>query len=189
MPLLQLGALASPGALASVFLTHLWIGSILFGGGYVLVALLQPYAVERFGWLSASAFLDGVALTQAVPGPISTLAAFVGYAAAGVPGALLATAGIYLPAFAAVLLVAPHLERTRQLAPVKAALDGVSAVVAGAVLGVAVGLMPEALPGVWATLVFVAALGALARFNVASGWVVLAGLVTGLLRLVVGLSG
>ena len=174
---------ASLGPLATVFLTHLGIGTVLFGGGYVLVALLQPYAVERFGWLSAAAFLDGVALTQAVPGPISTLAAFVGYAAAGVPGALLATAGIYIPAFAAVLVTAPHLERARGLAPVRAALEGVSAVVVGAILGVAVGLAPAALPDGAAIAVFAAALLALARFGVAAGWVVLAGLALGAVRL------
>jgi len=180
--------LASPtgaGALATVFLTHLWIGSVLFGGGYVLVVLLQPYAVEQFGWLSASAFLDGVALTQAVPGPISTLAAFVGFAAAGLPGALLATAGIYVPAFVAVLTTARHIERVRKLAPVKAGLEGVSAVVAGAILGVALGLVPAAVPDGWALAVFVAALLALARLGVAAGWVVLGGLVTGMLRLAV----
>jgi chromate transporter len=186
IPLLPLAALAAPGALATVFLVHLAIGSVLFGGGYVLVALLQPYAVERFAWLSASAFLDGVALTQAVPGPISTLAAFVGYAAAGVPGAILATAGIYLPAFAAVLLIAPHLERSRETEPVKAALAGVSAVVAGAIVGVAAGLMPAALPDVSAVAVFALALVAVAYFGVASVWVVLAGLVTGLIRLTIG---
>lgn len=76
------------GVLGTVFGTHLWIGSVLFGGGYVLVALLEPFAVGEYGWLTAGQFLDGVALTQAVPGPISTLSAFVGYAAAGVPGAL-----------------------------------------------------------------------------------------------------
>ncbi|HSG49833.1 MAG TPA: chromate efflux transporter, partial [Longimicrobiales bacterium] len=100
-------SLGSVGTLGSVFLTHLWIGCVLFGGGYVLVALLEPYAVGHYGWLTAAQFLDGVALTQAVPGPISTLSAFVGYAAAGVPGAILGTAGIYLPAFVSVLLVAP----------------------------------------------------------------------------------
>ena len=185
VPLLPL-ALASPGTLATVFLTHLGIGSVLFGGGYVLVALLQPYAVERFGWLSASAFLDGVAVTQAVPGPISTLAVFVGFAAAGLPGAVLATAGIYLPAFAAVLFVAPHVERVRTLAPVSAALEGVSAVVAGAIVGVAAGLLPAAVPDRAALLVFAAALLAVARFGVAASWVVLAGLVTGSLRVALG---
>jgi chromate transporter len=189
--IVPVAALAQPlgGPLVAVFLTHLWIGSILFGGGYVLVALLQPYAVERFGWLSAAAFLDGVALTQAVPGPISTLAAFVGYAAAGVPGAVVATAGIYLPAFTAVLLTAPHLERTREHAPVKAALDGVSAVVAGAILGVAAGLLPAAIPDGWALAVFALSLLAVARFGIASGVVVLAGLVTGLIRLAAGGGG
>jgi chromate transporter len=189
LPLLQAAALAAPGALATLFLTHLVIGSVLFGGGYVLVALLQPYAVERFGWLSAAAFLDGVALTQAVPGPISTLAAFVGYAGAGVPGAIVATAGIYLPAFTAVLVTAPHLERTREHAPVKAALDGVSAVVAGAIVGVAAGLLPAAVPDPWALGVFALALLAVARFGVASAWIVLAGVVTGLVRLAAGGGG
>ena len=136
LPLVPIAG-ASLGTLGLVFVTHLWIGSVLFGGGYVLVALLEPVAVGRYGWLTSGAFLDGVALTQAIPGPISTLTTFVGYAAAGVPGAFLATAGLYLPSFAAVMLIAPNLQRVRGLAPFKAALEGVSAVVAGAIVGVA----------------------------------------------------
>lgn len=132
---------ALPGTVLTVFLTHLWIGAVLFGGGYVLVALLEPYAVDQFGWLTSAQFLDGVALTQAVPGPISTLSAFVGYAAAGVPGAVLGTLGIYLPAFAAVLFTAPRLERLRDVPVVKAALRGVVPVAAGAVLGVGASLV------------------------------------------------
>ena len=132
---------ALSGTVITVFLTHLWIGAVLFGGGYVLVALLEPYAVDQFGWLTSAQFLDGVALTQAVPGPISTLSAFVGYAAAGVPGAILGTVGIYLPAFAAVLSTAPRLERLRDVPVVKAALRGVVPVAAGAVLGVGASLV------------------------------------------------
>ena len=181
LPLLPLAG-ASLGTLGLVFWTHLWIGSVLFGGGYVLVALLEPFAVDRHGWLTPGAFLDGVALTQAVPGPISMLSAFVGYAAGGVPGAILGTAGLYLPAFAAVLLVAPHLERVRALEPVKAALSGVSAVVAGAIVGVAVGLLPSAVPDGAALVAFAAALVTLSAFGLASGWVVLGGLAVGLAR-------
>ena len=96
---------------------------------------------------------------------------------------MLATAGIYIPAFAAVLLIAPHLERLRDAPRVKAALDGVSAVAAGAILGVAVGLAPAAIPDLWALAVFAAAALAVARFAVASGWVVLAGLLIGAVRL------
>lgn len=179
-------AVAAPGTLATVFLTHLWVGSALFGGGYVLVALLQPYAVDRFGWLTAAQFLDGVAMTQAIPGPISTLTTFVGYAAAGVPGAALATSGLYLPSFVAVLSVAPHVGRLREAPAVRAALEGVSAVVAGAILGVAGGLFGAAVPDPLAGAGFVAALVVLARSGVAAGWVVLAGLAVGGVRAVVG---
>ena len=167
----------------TVFLLHLGIGSVLFGGGYVLVALLEPYAVERFGWLTSSQFLDGVALTQVVPGPISTLSAFVGFSAAGLPGALLGTLGVYLPAFAAVLLVAPHLERLREKEGVKAILVGVSAVVAGAILGVAGTLAAPSLPDLWAVGVAMAALAVLLTGRWKPATLVLLALAVGLARI------
>jgi chromate transporter len=170
------------GPLGTVFLLHLAIGSVLFGGGYVLVALLQPYAVGEFGWLTASQFLDGVALTQAVPGPISTLSAFVGYAAAGLPGAVLGTVGVYLPAFAFVLFAAPRLERMRDLPWVSSALTGVVPVAAGAVLGVGVDLtiagVRDPVAGAIATL----ALAAAVWKKVPSLWLIGVGLGLGLAR-------
>jgi chromate transporter len=181
-------ALALPagvGPLGQLFLVMLGIGATLFGGGYVLVALLQPYAVERFGWLDTSQFLDGVALSQAVPGPISTLAAFVGFSAGGVPGATLATLGIYVPAFVAVMVVAPHLERWRRQFAVRGALRGVNAVVAGAVVGTAIALAPSALPDPIAWLLLLLAAIAVAR-GVSPPWLVLAGLAAGLVALAVG---
>jgi chromate transporter len=173
------------GALGELFLLTLGIGATLFGGGYVLVALLQPYAVERFAWLDAAQFLDGVALSQAVPGPISTLAAFVGYGAAGVPGAAVATLGIYLPALAAVLLVAPHLERWRHQYAIRGALRGVSAVVAGAVIGTALALAPPAVPDPLAGLLLGAGCVAMLR-GATAPQLVMAGLATGLLALALG---
>jgi chromate transporter len=180
-PLLALAAGAA--GLPHLFLLMLGIGATLFGGGYVLVALLQPFAVERYGWLTSAGFLDGVALSQAVPGPISTLATFVGYAAAGVPGAAVATLGIYLPAFAAVLLVAPRLEHWRRRPAVHAALRGVSAVVAGAVLGTAIALAPAALPDPLAVLLLLAAAAAILR-GIAPPWLILAGLAAGVARMI-----
>lgn len=179
LPLPLAGILSSLGSLAGVFWLHLWIGAVLFGGGYVLVALLEPYAVGRYAWLTQAQFLDGVALTQAVPGPISTLSAFVGYAAGGVPGAVLGTAGIYLPAFVAVLLVAPHLDRLRRAVPVRAALDGVGAVVAGAILGVGATLLPPAVPDPLAGGLLLGGLAVLAAFRIPALWLVLAGLAAG----------
>ena len=180
-----LAAVGVPGTLATVFLTHLWIGSVLFGGGYVLVALLEPYAVGQFGWLSGAQFLDGVALTQAVPGPISTLSAFVGYAAAGVPGALLGTAGVYLPAFAAVLLTAPRLERLRDVPTVRAALRGVVPVAAGAVLGVGTSLVLAGVRDPAAALLALVAFTLLVWRRVPALWLMGVGLACGALRAVI----
>ena len=186
IPLLPvvLGGL-SLGGIGSVFLTHLWIGSVLFGGGYVLIALLEPYAVGEFGWLTTGQFLDGVALTQAMPGPISTLSAFVGFAAAGVPGAIAGTAGIYLPAFFGVLLVAPHLERLRSATSVEALLKGVSAVVAGAIVGVAAILLPPAVDDPFGGGLLLVALGLLVVKRTPAYAVVFLGLGLGALRLLV----
>ena len=145
----------------------------------MLVALLEPFVVEGFGWLTPNQFLDGIALTQAVPGPIVTLVAFVGFSVAGVPGAIVATGGIYLPSFVAVLAVAPHLEKWRHVGGFRAALRGVNAVVAGAILGVGLTLLPQGLPDLWAGAIFLAALVSLVRFRVPAAWVVAGGLVAG----------
>jgi chromate transporter len=135
---LLLGLLAALNAdlfhLAWVFLKA---GTLLFGGGYVMIPLTQPEIVHTYGWLTDRQFLDGVALGQATPGPIVTTSAFVGYRVAGVLGAVIATAAIYLPAFTFVLATAPLLARVGQAGPVRAALRGISATVAGAIAGAA----------------------------------------------------
>ncbi len=176
-------AAASASALGKVFGLHLGVGAVLFGGGYTLVALLEPHAVAGNGWLTPGQYLDGIALSQAVPGPISTLSAFVGYAAAGLPGAVLATSGVYLPAFVAVIVAARHVERLRGAEWARAALDGVNAVVTGSIFGVGLALLPAAVDGLWAGLLFMAALLAMARGRVPAAAVVLAGLGAGLVKL------
>ena len=175
--------LAAAGELARLFWLTVWTGSVLFGGGYMLVALIQPYVVDAYGWLTAGQLLDGIALTQAVPGPIVMLVAFVGYAVAGPVGAAVATAGIYLPSFAAVLLVAPHLERWRRREWVRASLKGVNAVVAGAILGVALTLLPPAAPDAGAGLLLALGLITVFRFDVKAIWLLLAGLLAGATRI------
>jgi chromate transporter len=168
--------------LGQLFGLMLGTGAVLFGGGYMLVALLEPFVVGSFGWLTPEEFLDGIALTQAVPGPIVTLVAFVGFAVAGVPGAFVATAGIYIPSFAAVLLVAPVLDKWRHMEGVAAALKGVNAVVAGAILGVGLTLLPSALEDLWGAAILMAALVALIRFRAKAIWLVMAGIGAGLIH-------
>lgn len=179
-----LGATLPPWILAGA--VHLGIGTVLFGGGYTLVVLLQPIAVGEYAWLTSAQFLDGVALTQAVPGPISTLAAFVGFAAGGVAGATLATAGIYLPAFVAVLGVAPRFARLREVAGIQAALRGVNAVVAGSLLGVALTLAPPAIPGLAAATIFAAAAVGVVSGRVNPLGLILAGVGLGVARGLIG---
>jgi chromate transporter len=135
--LLLLGLAALNADLFHLAWVFLKAGTLLFGGGYVMIPLTQPEVVHTYGWLTDQQFLDGVALGQATPGPIVTTAAFVGYRVAGVLGAVVAIGAIYLPAFTFVLATAPLLARVGQAGPVRAMLRGISAAVAGAVAGAA----------------------------------------------------
>ena len=106
--------------LGAVFLKA---GAFLFGSGYVLLAFLRGDLVERLGWLTDAQLLDAVAIGQVTPGPLFTTATFIGYVLAGIPGAVVATAAIFLPAFVIVALVGPIVDRVRER-PLTAALLG-----------------------------------------------------------------
>jgi chromate transporter len=183
--LLLLGPLLAPAdvvQLGRLLWTTLWIGSVLFGGGYMLVALIEPVVVAQQGWLTQREFLDGIALTQAAPGPIVMLVTFVGFAVAGLQGAAVATLGIYVPSFVAVFVAAPLLARWRARDAVKAVLKGVTAVACGAIIGAGLRLAIPAVPDVAAGALLLAGLVAQLRFGVGPAWIVLAGLMAGVVR-------
>lgn len=90
-----------------MFLIFLKIGSVLFGSGYVLLAFLRTDFVEQRQWLTESQLLDAIAIGQVTPGPLFTTATFIGYILGGFPAAILATVGIFLPAFIFVALSGP----------------------------------------------------------------------------------
>jgi chromate transporter len=113
--------------LAPLFLFFLKVGSILFGSGYVLLAFLRADLVERWHWLSSEQLLDAVAVGQVTPGPVFTTATFVGYLLGGIPGAGVATVGIFLPAFVFVALSGSLVPRIRKSPVAGAVLDGVNA--------------------------------------------------------------
>jgi chromate transporter len=115
----------SPGLL-SIFLTFVKIGAMVFGSGYVLLVFLHADLVERHAWLTQQQLLDAVAVGQVTPGPVFTTATFLGYLLRGAPGAIIATVGIFLPAFALVALSAPLVPKIRASRIAGAALDGVN---------------------------------------------------------------
>jgi chromate transporter len=118
---------AAPFSLGALFLIFLKIGSVLFGSGYVLLAFLQSDLVDRTHWLTQAQLLDAVAVGQITPGPVFTTATFVGYLLDGNTGAIIATVGIFLPAFFFVSISGPLLPHVRRSPIAGAFLDGVNA--------------------------------------------------------------
>ncbi|QSV64715.1 MAG: chromate efflux transporter [Dolichospermum sp. DL01] len=107
-------------------LFFLKVGSVLFGGGYLLIAFLQGGLVEEFGWLTQQQLLDAIAIGQFTPGPVLSTATFIGYIIAGFPGAIVATLGIFLPSFLLVAALNPFMNPIRNSSWTRPFLDAVN---------------------------------------------------------------
>ena len=175
------GAAAADVQLDRLFLVFLKIGAVLFGSGYVLLAFIEADFVDRLGWLTQQQLIDAVAIGQFTPGPLFTTATFVGYVLAGFPGALLSTAGIFLPSFVFSAIVFPLSDRMRRTEWTSALMEGFHAGAIGLMAAVAWQLGRTAIVDVPAALLSLAALGALLRFDINSAWLVIAGGAAGLL--------
>ena len=171
---------ATAFSLGVLFLTFLKIGSVLFGSGYVLLAFLRADFVHRLHWMTEGQLLDAVAVGQVTPGPVFTTATFIGYVLGGLPGAALATIGIFLPAFIFVAASGPLVPHLRRSPVAGAFLDGVN--VASLALMVVVTWQLGRAAIVSATTLALAVVSAvlLLRFRVNSLWLVLGGGVVGL---------
>ncbi|GAA1615732.1 chromate efflux transporter [Catellatospora bangladeshensis] len=133
------------GQLARLFLAFLKIGSVLYGSGYVLLAFLRGDFVQRLGWLTESQLLDAISIGQVTPGPVFTTATFIGYQIAGLPGAIAATLGVFLPSFLFVALLTRIVVKIRNRAWSAGFLDGVNATALALMAGVTVQLGRTAL--------------------------------------------
>jgi chromate transporter len=107
-------------------LFFLKVGSVLFGGGYLLIAFLQGGLVEEYAWLTQQQLLDAIAIGQFTPGPVLSTATFIGYIIAGFPGAIVATLGIFLPSFLFVVALNPLMNRIRTSSLTRPFLDAVN---------------------------------------------------------------
>jgi chromate transporter len=133
-------AAASSGGLLALAWVALKVGALSYGGGFVIVPLMQADAVDHYHWMSGAEFVNAVALGQITPGPVVHTVAVVGYAAAGIGGGLLAAAVAFAPSFAFILLGAGHFDRLRADERARAFLDGAGPAAIGAIFGSAIPL-------------------------------------------------
>jgi chromate transporter len=131
------------GVLGSVAWEAFKVGGLSFGGGFVIIPLMQADAVSRYHWMTGAQFLNAVALGQITPGPVVQTVAAVGYAAAGLAGALLASAVAFTPSFLIVVFGGPRFEQIRGNQRARAFLDGAGPAAIGAIGGSAITLTRE----------------------------------------------
>jgi chromate transporter len=163
---------AVPVSLLRLFLSFLKIGSIVFGSGYVLLAFLREEFISRLHWLSEQQLIDAVAVGQFTPGPVFTTGTFIGYLVAGVPGAFVATVGIFVPGFILVALSSPVLPSLRRSPLAAAILDGV-VIGSLALIAVVAWQLGRASIVDWRTIIIlIASAVLLLRFRVNSAWVI-----------------
>jgi chromate transporter len=183
-PVKALGTLTGTAALLPLAWTALKVGALAFGGGFVIIPLMQSDAVGHH-WMTNGQFLNGVALGQITPGPVVQTVATVGYAAAGIGGGLLAALIAFSPSFAFVLIGAPHFHVLRGSPRAQAFLDGAGPAAIGAILGSAV-LLARTLSQPWQYAVLTGA--AILLLGLRRG-VVLTLLTAGAIGVIVALAG
>jgi chromate transporter len=144
------------GSVGALAWTALKVGGLAFGGGFVIIPLMQGDAVHTYHWMSNAQFLNAVALGQVTPGPVVATVAAVGYAAHGLAGGLIASAVAFIPSFSFVLLGGRSFERLRANRDARAFLDGAGPAAIGAILGAAIPLT-RALTETWQFAVLAAA--------------------------------
>ncbi|MGD0709061.1 MAG: chromate efflux transporter [Anaerolineaceae bacterium] len=171
-----------PFSLPVLFLNFLKIGATLYGSGYVLLAYLRADFVHSLGWLTDRQLIDAIAIGQVTPGPVFTTATFIGYLLGGIPGALLATAGIFLPSFVFVAAAGLLIDRIRNSPWTAGFLDGVNIASLGLMLGVTIQLASTAIIDPITILIALVSLFLLLRFKLNSTWLIAGGALIGLIH-------
>jgi len=157
----------------NIFWYFIKIGSVLFGSGYVLIAFLQDDLVSKYQWITQQQLLDAVAVGQFTPGPVFTTATFIGYLIYGKIGAVVATIGIFLPAFVFVALSAPFLPKLRRSKPVALLLDGLNVASLSLMAASVLLLAQSSVNSIYGVLIFLISLVLLIRFKINSSWLIL----------------
>jgi chromate transporter len=180
LPLLPaLAAAPVSFSLSTLFLVFLKIGAILYGSGYVLVAFLRADLVERLGWLTGQQLIDAIAIGQITPGPLFTSATFIGYLLGGVPAALIATLGIFLPSYIFVVISNPIIPKLRRSTWLGSLLDGVIAASMSLMAAVTFQLGLASLIDLPTLVIFGLSAVLLIRYKVNTTWLIIGGALIG----------
>jgi chromate transporter len=164
-----------------LFLVFLKIGAVVFGSGYVLLAFLRADLVAHRGWLTDAQLVDAIAVGQVTPGPVFTTATFIGYLVGGLRGAIVATIGIFVPAFLLVAASGPLVPRIRKSKIASAFLDGVNVGSLALMAVVTFQLARTSLTDAVTVILAAASLFILLRYRWNSAWLILVGALVGLL--------
>jgi len=172
-PIIQASSCTVSCDLPAIFLFFFKISAIIFGSGYVLYAFLYNDLVVNYQWISQAQLIDAIAIGQFTPGPVFTAATFIGYLLARIPGALVASIGVFLPAFIYVAITSPFLSQMRQSKSLSFFLDGVNVASLALMIVVCFNLASAMLTNPLAISIFLVSLGILWRFKINSAWLIL----------------
>ncbi len=162
-------------SLPMIFLVFLKIGSVLYGSGYVLLAFLEAEFVKKLGVLTTTQIIDAVAIGQFTPGPVFTTATFIGYLINGFPGAILATIGIFLPAFLLVLILNPIMDKVRKSVWISGLLDGINIASLVLMFAVTIKLAKSSIVNISTFLIFAVSYFLIVKLKINSAWVIIGG--------------
>ena len=131
--------------LLKLFISFLKIGGFSFGGGYAMLPLIEKEIIDIHGWMTASEFIDILAVVEMTPGPIAiNSATFIGYKVAGVWGSVVATLAVILPSIVIILIIAHFLSKFKDSLYVEWAFRGIRPVVLGLILSASIGVSKNA---------------------------------------------
>jgi chromate transporter len=176
--------LAKLGLLFALSAIFLRIGAVTFGGGFVMIPLMEAEVVKSHQWLTHQEFADATALGQITPGPVLITATFIGYRVAGTLGALVATISIFLPAFLMTIAAGASLRRFRSNEIVQSFLRGVTPAVVGLLVAAALSIARVGINGWVGASMAAIAMFVLIRFRPNAFWVILG---AGVIRFLIGL--
>jgi len=159
----------------TLFFRSLKIGALLFGAGYVLIALARSEFVVDLGWITNEQLIDAIAVGQALPGPLSKSMTFIGYILGGLPSAAIATVAFFLPSFLLVALLSRIVTLIRKTWWAAAFIDGVTVASLGLMAGAAIDIGRSALVDVFSTILALASVFLIFKFKIKTHWIILGG--------------